>query len=101
MFRLFKWILVLACLAALAYVAFYVPLGDRTLYQHLVGISKTDEAKALKEGVSEKVRDVKDDVSSKLPVPKADGAPLSAPTEADRRALDELIKRDGQKPENR
>jgi hypothetical protein len=104
MFSLLKWILLLLGLAALAYFAFFVPLGDRTLYRHLVGISATDEAQELKDELSKKAQGVKEDVTSKLPTlrppeeprgssGKAGGAPLSEQSEKDKRALDELLKR--------
>ena len=94
----------LAYLAKLAYFAFYVPLGKRTLYQHLVGISATDEAQELKDELSKKAQGVKNDVTSKLPslspppapvAPEGEkaGSPLSNPSEKDRRELRELIKR--------
>ena len=103
MFRLLKWLIVLACLAGLAYFAFFVPLGERTLYRHLVGISETDEAQELKDELSKKAQSVKDDVTSKLPElaapnapPPADGkgagAPLSEQSAEDKRALDELLR---------
>jgi hypothetical protein len=112
MFRLIKWLIVIVCLAALAYFALFVPLGERTLYQHLVGISKTDEAQDLKAELSKKAKDVKDDVTSKLPTlgppagsknPSGEGAgsPLSEPSEKDRRALRELIERAQAAPEKK
>jgi hypothetical protein len=112
MFRLLKWMIVLVCLAGLAYFAFFVPLGERTLYQHLAGISATDEAQELKEELSKKAKGVKDDVTSKLPslsapiAPAAPagekaGSPLSDPSEKDRRALRELIKRVEDAPEKK
>jgi hypothetical protein len=112
MFRLFKWMLVLVCLAGLAYVAFFVPLGKRTLYRHLVGIFATDEAQELKDELSKKAQGVKDDVTSKLPSLSAPSAPaasegekagpsLSDPSEKDRRALRELIKRAEDAPEKK
>jgi hypothetical protein len=99
MFRLLKLLIVLACLAALAYFAFFVPLGDRTLYQHIVGISETDEAQELKDELAKKAQGVKEDVASKLPAmgapsgPADGGAPLSELSEKDRRALRELLRR--------
>jgi hypothetical protein len=104
MFGLLKWILLLVGLAALAYFVFFVPLGDRTMYRHLVGISETDEAQELKDELSKKAEDVKEDVSSKIPTlvapdaPRepsgaAKGAPLSEQSDKDKRALDALLKR--------
>jgi hypothetical protein len=42
-----KMTLYVTALAALAYVTFLVPLGERTLYEHVVRISRTDEAQDL------------------------------------------------------
>jgi hypothetical protein len=112
MFRFLKWAIVLACLAALAYFVFFVPLGERTLYRHLVGISETEEAQELKDELSKKAQGVKDDVASKLPAlaapsvqPPADGkgagAPLSEQSADDKRALDALLKGAKGAPEER
>jgi len=114
MFGFMKAIVVLALLAALGYFAFFVRIGDRTLYHHLVGISQTDEAKALKAGLSDKANDLKDDVMSKLPADsgrrvkreaEADSrderAPLSEQTAADKRALERLIERTETAPEKK
>jgi hypothetical protein len=112
MLGIIKWLIVLACVAALAYFAFFVPLGERTLYRHLVGIAKTDEAQELKDELSKKAQGVKEDVSAKLPAlvaprPAGDpaggaaGVPLSEPSEKDRRALRELIERTEKAPEKK
>jgi hypothetical protein len=104
MFGLLKWMLLLLGLAAIAYFVFFVPLGDRTMYRHLVGISETDEAQELKDELSKKAQGVKEDVTSKIPTlvapdaPRgtgdaAKGAPLSEQSDKDKRALDELLKR--------
>lgn len=111
-----KTLVVLAVLAALAYFVFFVPLGDKTFFRHVVGISKTDEAEELKEELSRKAGDLKDDVVSRLPQAKppeggrkgegtgtgqaapgrpAGGAPLSDQSDADRRALEKVIERAG------
>jgi hypothetical protein len=82
MFGILKWILLLIGLAALAYFAFFVPLGDRTLYRHLVGISETDEAQELKDELSKKAQGVKEDVTSKLPTLVAPDAPRGSSGDA-------------------
>jgi hypothetical protein len=48
--RLLVW---LAILAVLVYVAFTVPLGKKTLAQHVRSIWHTEEVQDLKEGVKE------------------------------------------------
>ena len=47
--RTFAW---LAGLGALAYVVVFVPLGERTLWEHMHRISQTSEAQSLREDVS-------------------------------------------------
>jgi hypothetical protein len=122
MFGFVKTLIVLAVLAAVAYFVFFVQLGDKTLFRHLVGISETEEAHELKKELSKKAGDLKDDVVSKLPAaparqggaeaeeratsvggsgPATPGAPLSEQSDADRRALKELIERAGSRPEKR
>ena len=105
-----KTILFLAVAALLGYFVFCVPLGDRTLYRHLVGISETDEAQALKDGLAKKASDLESEVISKLPAaapaqpspaPREQGAPLSRETPADKRALKELIQRTEKSPGRR
>jgi hypothetical protein len=112
MFGFIKGIVVLALLAALGYFAFFVQIGDRTLYRHLVGISQTDEAKALKDGLSDKASDIKNDVISKLPADRREKreaktgsrderAPLSEQTDADKHALKRLLERAANTPEKK
>lgn len=100
MFKLLKVALVLAGLAGLAYLAFFVPLGEHTLYQHLVGISQTEEAQQLGDEIERKADDLKADVAEKVPAivgqddegsTEEDG-PLSEISDADRAALSELLK---------
>jgi hypothetical protein len=71
-FKLVKFILGLLTVCLLAYVAFFVSFGNKTLYQHLVGISKTKEAKVLGREVEKKVEHTAEDISHtiKEKVPK-------------------------------
>ncbi|MBW2276443.1 MAG: hypothetical protein JRF63_03060 [Deltaproteobacteria bacterium] len=101
MFKLIKLLLVVVGLAGLAYLTFFVPLGDYTLYQHLVGISETEEAQVLGDEISKKAEDLKSDVAEKVPAviddqakqPAAANDPLSEITDEDRAALSELLKK--------
>jgi len=101
MFKLVKLLLVLVGLAGLAYLTFFVPLGEYTLYQHLVGISETDEAQALGDEITKKADDLKDDVAQKVPEligtgergPDGSQDPLSEISDEDRAALSELLKK--------
>jgi len=100
MFKLIKLLLVVVGLAGLAYLAFFVPLGDYTLYEHLVGISETDEAQALGDEITKKAEDLKSDVAEKVPAvigddekgPAPSNDPLSEISDEDRAALSELLK---------
>jgi hypothetical protein len=47
MFKLLKILLILGVLAAAGFFAVFVPLGEKTLYQHLIRIAGTDEAREL------------------------------------------------------
>lgn len=53
-------------LSALLYCAFFVPIGDRTLYAHLSRIAATDEAKELLGAVATLVANAKDALVSRL-----------------------------------
>ena len=68
MFKLIKVLIVLAVLAGLAYFVFFVPLGKMTMYQHLLGISKTEEAQNLGSEIEAKATDLKSEVGRRLPI---------------------------------
>ena len=51
----------------MAYFTFFVPLGEKTLYQHMVGISETSEAKKLGSELEKKAEDVADEVIERVP----------------------------------
>jgi hypothetical protein len=63
---LIKWLFTLALLAGLVYVGFYVPFGKKTLYDHLVGISKTREAKTLGVEVDKKYKKTKKKLTKEI-----------------------------------
>ena len=65
--KLAKFVIGSVSFLVFLYVAFFVPLGAKTLYQHVRGISKTQEAKELGEGIKTKAVDVKDGVVEKIP----------------------------------
>jgi hypothetical protein len=96
MFKLIKILIVLAAVAALAYFAVFVKLGELTLWEHVVGISRTDEAQGLKTELESKATEIKRDVVEQVPVLKEGKgdrtAPLSELTDEDRAALIELLK---------
>lgn len=53
-------------LSAALYCAFFVPLGERTLYAHLSRIAATDEAKELLGAMATMVETAKAALVSKL-----------------------------------
>ncbi len=101
MFKLIKLLVVMALLAAVALFAFLVPLGKMTLWEHLVGISETDEAKDLGSELENKAIGIKDEVSKRipdisLPEKKKDLEPAKPPsdlTDEDREELIKLLKK--------
>ncbi|MDJ0765018.1 MAG: hypothetical protein QNJ97_18700 [Myxococcota bacterium] len=66
MWKLIKFFLSLAIVAIFAYFAFFVPLGNKTLFEHLTLISKTEEAQELEGAIKEKVKDAASEISQKL-----------------------------------
>jgi hypothetical protein len=101
MFKMIKVMLLLVGLVGLAYFSFFVPLGDHTLYEHLVGISETDEAQQLGDEIEKKAQDISEDVAESVPAlvgkgdgePSEAGIPLSQISDEDRTALSELLKK--------
>ncbi|MBN2804204.1 MAG: hypothetical protein JXR91_14005 [Deltaproteobacteria bacterium] len=67
MIRLIKFIISFTFFAIFVYFAFFVPLGSKTLYQHVLNISKTDEAKELTDGIASKAEAVKNEVVKNAP----------------------------------
>jgi hypothetical protein len=65
-FRLFKLLFFLSCLGILAYVAFTVPLGERTLVEHIQVILNTRESQELLKGTKEKVDDIVNQATDKV-----------------------------------
>ena len=101
MFKLIKFLVVMALLAAVALFAFLVPLGEMTLWEHLVGISETDEARDLGTEIENKAIGIKDEVSKRipevsLPEKKKDQKPAKPPsdlTDEDRKEPIELLQK--------
>jgi hypothetical protein len=58
MFRLITLIISVGCLAAFVWFGLTVDLGERTLFGHLLAISKSDETQQLWQGTKSKVNDV-------------------------------------------
>ena len=58
MFRLIRAIVLLLLLVGLGVAAVTVPLGKKTLWEHLQAIAQTEESQELVDGVKERARDV-------------------------------------------
>ena len=56
--KLFKLIVSLLVLAAVAYFVTMVPMGQKTIWQHLQSIAGTPESKELVEGVKKTAQEV-------------------------------------------
>jgi len=57
-FRLIRLLIGVTVLAVVAYVAVAVPLGGKTLWEHLRSIASTKESQELVDGVKHKAREV-------------------------------------------
>ena len=94
MVGLTRILLGVAAACGLAYLVFFVPFGEKTIWGHLAGIAQTDEAKALGDGVKDKVHDVAKSISTRVEAdtgPKA-GEPLDEHSRRDRDALRALVR---------
>jgi uncharacterized membrane protein len=58
--KLIRLLIGLALIAGVVYVAVEVPLGEKTLVQHVRAIAGTEEGQELVEGVKQKAVEVKD-----------------------------------------
>lgn len=70
--RPIRWALSLATTLALLYLFFFVPIGQRTLYEHVRRVAGTEEARELGRdvrGVSQRVLErVSDEVRENVPL---------------------------------
>jgi hypothetical protein len=82
-FRLIKLMFYLACFIGLGYVAFTVPLGERTLVEHLQVIFKTRESQELVDGTKAKVGDLVGRATEKVVEGVAKQAPSQTTTRGD------------------
>jgi hypothetical protein len=92
---------VLGGLGAIAWFGMTVPLGDRTLFEHVQAIWKSHESQDLLRGTKEKVGDLVDRASEKVVRGVAKNAPAqdkahgeSAEGEATKPPLEELPAKD-------
>ena len=96
MFRLIRGLIGLVISAALVYVAVYVPLGEKTLWQHIRAIAGSSASRELVREVKDKADRVLDkskgERSTGAKRPPAKAAKDDGFTPAERRKLRELIK---------
>jgi hypothetical protein len=92
MFRLIRALIALILLGALAYLAVSVPLGDKTLWEHIQAIAGTDESKQLVKGVKQKAQEVLDEqIRADGSTPQSD-KPQEDTTEADKEQLRRILR---------
>jgi hypothetical protein len=104
-FRLFKLLVGLVGLAAFVWFGANVPLGHRTLFEHLQAIGRTRETQDLLEGTRETAKPLVDSVRRKLAhesgdsqaTPDAGAAvrPADDISESDRSHLKKLLAGEG------
>jgi hypothetical protein len=92
MFGLIRLVFSLFIFAVVVWFATMVPLGSRTLWQHVRAIAGTKEAKELAEGTKEEARKVADKLRDDHDLGARHGRPLDDPGVADRKRLDELTR---------
>ena len=102
MFRLIKLLISLVVLAGFTYFAVAVPLGDKTLWQHVKAIAGSKASKDLVDGVKEKAGEVVKGVGSakgtgakksgEKKSGEKKGDPIDNMSDEERRALRKLIK---------
>jgi hypothetical protein len=82
-FKLLKILVGLVGLGAFVWWGLTIPLGDRTLFQHIAAIAHSKESRELVRGTKEKVADIKKQVTGHEGKPAAGAAPpRTEPAEA-------------------
>lgn len=99
MFRLIKFLLGLAALAGFVWFGANVPLGSRTLFQHLQAIGRTRETKDLLDGTRESAKPLMDSVrrraqealNDKVVPPDGGAPPAEEVSDSDRQQLKKVL----------
>jgi hypothetical protein len=81
-FKLLKILVGLVGLGAFVWWGLTIPLGDRTLFQHIAAIAHSKESRELVRGTKEKVADIKKQVTGHEGKPATGGPAQAEPTEA-------------------
>ncbi len=63
---MFRTVLSLVGLAVVSYVFFFVPLGQRTLYQHALRIAGTEEAQELGREAADAADDLREHIEEQI-----------------------------------
>ena len=66
MIKIVKFAITLTALASALYFVFFVPLGSKTFYEHIKGISKTNEARRFQYELKNKVKETAKDLSYEI-----------------------------------
>ena len=66
MLKVVKFGALAVVVAVLAYLSFFVEFGELTIYQHMSGIARTDEAKELGAQIEKKVDSTVDGISGEI-----------------------------------
>ena len=91
MFRLIKLLIGLAGLAVFVWFGANVPLGSRTLFEHMQAIGRTRETQDLLDGTRQSAKPLVDGVRKRLGnSPTGDEASGSNPPDAGTRPTDEI-----------
>ena len=93
MFRLFKLLVGLVGLVAFVWFGANIPLGSRTLFQHLQAIGRTRETQDLLAGTRETAKPLVDSVRRKLAHDSAD-SPATPDAGASVRPADDISESD-------
>ena len=66
MTKIIKLCIALVVIGGLSYLAYFVPLGKKTFFEHMIGISETDEAKDLEKELGNKVKETATEVKEQV-----------------------------------
>ena len=97
MFRIMKLLLGLAGIAVFVWFGANIPLGSRTLFEHMQAIGRTRETQDLLEGTRQSAQPIVDGVRKRLGGTAAEGASDKATADGGARPADEISEADRQR----
>lgn len=89
MFKLIKFVIVLCLIIVAGYLLLGVSFGQKTLYQHLLNISKTEAAQTLKTEIGKKMDHATKDIGTKAKKFAIDGVKERLKTVKESKKADE------------